>query len=87
MITVTPAPALKAALRAYSGSEPIDPTQCLFVYTHPSGFREPLTYSLTAGCALDRIEALEKELMDIYADPWINRYRESKRRESTRLKC
>lgn len=59
------APALKAALLAYSGPMAIDPDKAVYVhdYGHCKGY---ITYAQAAEWALARIEALERESMDRY---------------------
>jgi hypothetical protein len=72
--------ALKAALLAYTGCQSINPAEAVYCYTYPNGFQEYISYERAAELALQRIEALELELMEVYSDPDIKYIREAKQR-------
>lgn len=70
-------PALKAALEFYS--DPCRPfNEVLLRHTHPNGFEELISFFTAAENALTRIEALERELNAVYADPDVKWIRQAK---------
>ena len=76
-------PALKEALRVYSaGPQTMNPAECVYRHTYPNGFQEHISYEKAAEAALIRILALEKELLEIFEDPWIRDYRNAKREKA-----
>jgi hypothetical protein len=73
--------ALKAALTRYSGPQPIDPNECVYLHTYENGVQEYITYAMAAEGALERIKVLEDELQKIFTDPWIKDYRQRAHRK------